>query len=299
MLKKVFASFAIIWMCAIQSVFAQDEKQRLAAAEDTLVLLADSMYNAYIPDDRAVYNEKFIKNLVRALKVKDSYSYPFTRLQEKINIIGPDDKSFRIFNWSIAPTDLTRRYYGAIQMAGEDLKLYPLVDYSANLGKGMEDSVLRNGKWFGALYYRIIPHEVDGETVYTLLGLNASSAISNKKVMDPMTITPKGPVFGAPIFNVHSQAIPGARINRFVIEYKKQVQASMNWDPEMNAVVFDKLVSDVNDPNRKYTYVPSGEYDGFRWDNDHWAYLRNLIPIDMRKDGEAPAPSPVKGKEEN
>lgn len=298
MLKKTFASFALLLLCAVKPLMAQDKTQ-MAAIEDSLFVLADSMYNAFIPDDRLDYNEKFVKHLVKALKMKGSYMYPFTRLQEKINIIAPDDKSFRIFNWAIAPTDLTRRYYGAIQMASEDLKLYPLIDYTSNLGKGLEDSILSNQKWFGALYYRIIPHEVNGTTIYTLLGLNAASAISNKKIMEPLTFTEKGPVFGAPIFNVRSQTNPNARINRFVIEYKKAVQASLNWDAEMNAVVFDKLVSDVNDPNRKYTYVPSGEYDGFRWLDDNWNYMTNLIPIDNRKDGDAPVPSPAKGKDEN
>jgi hypothetical protein len=117
--------------------------------------------------------------------------------------------------------------------------------------------------------------------------------------MDPMELTPNGPVFGAPIFNVRSQTNPSARINRFVMEYKKEVSASLNWDTEMNVVYFDKLVSQVNDPNRKYTYVPSGEYDGFRWQGSEWGYVTNLIPIEMRKDGEAPEAAPVKSKSEN
>ena len=273
---------------------AQDLQQQLAIMEDSLVNTADSMYNAFIPDERAIYNEQFVRQLVRALKIKGSYDHPFTKLQQKINIIYPEDKAFRIFNWALAPTDNTRRYYGAMQMPGDALKLYPLVDYSANLNKGAEDSILSNGKWFGALYYRIIPHEVAGQTVYTMFGLNASSAISNKKIMDPMMLKGTGPVFGAPIFNVRSQTMPTERINRFVMEYKKEVQASLNWDAEMNAVYFDKLVSSVNDPNRKYTYVPSGQYDGFRWLNDQWTYMQDLIPIDPLTDGKAPAPVPVK-----
>ena len=277
---------------------ANAQNTELKAMEDTLVVTADSMYNAFIEDQRIEYNEKFVKQLVRALKIKGSYSYPFNELQKKINIISPEDNKFRIFNWSIAPTDITRRYYGAIQMNSEELKLFPLFDYTPNLTKGAEDSVLANGKWYGALYYRIITNNVDGEPVYTLFGLNASSAISNKKVMDPLTITPTGPVFGAPIFNVRSEGRPSERVNRFIIEYKKEVQASMNWDAEMNAVYFDKLVSQVNDPIRKYTFVPSGQYDGFRWSNGFWNYVQDLIPIDALKDGEAPSPIPVKGKEE-
>lgn len=297
MLYKSLAVFAFFILVLDKAAFAQSTG--LKVMEDSLVVTADSMYSAFIADERVVYNEKFVKQLVRALKIQGSYSYPFNELQKRINIIAPEDKKFRIFNWSIAPTDITRRYYGAIQMNSDDLKLYPLFDYSNNLSKGAEDSVLTGGKWYGALYYRIMSHDVDGETIYTLFGLNASNAISNKKVMDPLKITAAGPVFGAPIFNVRSEGRPNERVNRFIIEYKKEVQASMNWDAELNAVYFDKLVSQVNDPNRKYTYVPSGEYDGFKWEGGHWNYVQNLIPIDALKDGQAPTPIPVKSKEEN
>ncbi len=112
--------------------------------------------------------------------------------------------------------------------------------------KGTEDSVLAGGKWLGALYYRIIIHEVDGQRVYTMFGVNSSSPISNKKFMDPMVLTAEGPVFGAQIFNVKADGSPYRRINRFVLEYKKEVQASLNWDEERQMVIFDKLVSQVN-----------------------------------------------------
>ena len=73
----------------------------------------------------------------------------------------------------------------------------------------------------------------------------------------------------------------------------------MNWDAEFNAIFFDKLISQVNDPNRKYTYVPSGQYDGFKWSNGKWNYVENLIPIENRENGDAPAPTPLsKGKSE-
>lgn len=297
MFRKSFLTISLLFTIGLCSATAQDLQQQLALIEDSLVVTADSMYNAFIPDEREVYNERFVKQLVRALKIRGSYDHPFTKLKEKINIIYPDDKAFRIFNWVIAPTDITRRYYGAIQMPDDQLKLYPLIDYTGSLGKSPEDSILSGGKWFGALYYRIITHETGGKNVYTLFGLNASSPISNKKIMDPMIITPNGPVFGVPIFNVRSQNGDHGRINRFVIEYKKEVQASMNWDNDMNVVYFDRLVSQVNDPNRKYTFVPSGEYDGFRWENGYWNLVQDLIPVESRKDGDAPAPTPIKPKE--
>ncbi|HEY1031424.1 MAG TPA: hypothetical protein VGD89_06610 [Flavipsychrobacter sp.] len=298
MLKKAALIFCLSLVCNAQRGFAQDNMRQIKAIEDSLMITADSMANAFLPEIRQIHTELFVKQLVRALKIAGSYNYRFDSLATRINIIAPDDNSFRMFNWSVANTEVTRRYYGAIQMAGEQLKLYPLVDYTAQLGKGAEDSVLQGGKWYGALYYRIMTMERDGEKVYTMFGLNASSPISNKKVLDPMFFTPQGVVFGAPIFNIRSQNNPQERIKRFIIEYKKSVQVSMNLDKEMNAIYFDRLESEVNDPNRKYTYVPTGQYDGFRWVDGYWNFVHDLIPLDLLKDGEAPAPVPAKLREQ-
>lgn len=296
MLNRIVACIGSLLLLCTVTVKAQDGFQQIKTIEDSLLITADSMYNGFMPEVRSIYNEKFIKQLVRVLKNPNSFNYPFDSLGTKINIIYPEDKSFRIFNWTV-PADVTTRYYGAIQMPGEQLKLYPLIDCSTELGKLSEDTVLTEGRWYGALIYRIMKNDLQDKSVYTLFGKNASSPISNKKLMDPMTLTDKGPVFGAPIFNVRSQARPNDRVNRFIIEYKKDVQASLNWDNELNIVFFDKLVSQVNDPNRKYTYVPSGAYDGFRWIDGYWNYLQDIIPVEALKDGQAPTPIPVKPKE--
>lgn len=297
MYRKLFAIMCLLmWLLMPGKMLGQgkisaENLEKFHIMEDSMLYNIDSMYSAMIPDTRLYYCERFVRQLVRTLKFPNSYYYAFSKLEQKINIMYPDDKSFRIFNWQIVPSDVTRRYYGAVQLEGEQLKLYPLIDYTAELGKTAADSVLTKGKWFGAIYYRIITHEVGGKPVYTLFGLNAASPISNKKVMDPMTIGPEGLVFGARIFNMSGNPdLKGASgIYRFIIEYKKEAEASMNWDDDLKTVYFDKLVSQANDPNRKYTFVPSGEYDGFKWGDEQWNYITNLIPVQNLKDGEAPS----------
>ena len=262
--------------------------QLLQRTEDSMVHTADSMYNAYIPDSRANYSAQFAKQLVRALRVTNSWSYAFPKLAEHISILMPDDKHFRIFNWAIAPTPATVRYYGAIQMPAAQLKLYGLNDVSSKIAKGTEDSVMSNGRWLGCLYYRIMSTEVNGERVYTMFGSNASALTSNRKWLDPMRITDQGPVFGMPIFNLPSETTPGQRMNRFVLEFKKDAQVGLNWDDNIKAILFDRLVSSINDPNRKYTFVASGQYDGLRWDNNAWNLAQDVLPAQVLEDGQAP-----------
>ncbi len=167
----------LIALMACSKAFSQNiapqDMERFQIMEDSLLVTADSMFNAFIPDAHLGYSERFVKKMIRALKIPNSYYYPFDRLKEVINIIYADDQSFRIFNWEIVPSNVLKVYFGAIQMPSERLKLYGLRDYSEELGKGAEDSILTHGKWFGALYYRIMSEDVGGHKIYTLFGLNS------------------------------------------------------------------------------------------------------------------------------
>lgn len=271
-----------------QAAISPREMEALHKMEDSLVVLADSMFKAFIPDTRTGYSQRFARQLVRALKIPNSYLYPFDTLRKVLNVIAPDDNSFRVFNWQINADENNTRYYGAIQFPSRDLKLIGLVDVSNSLGAGAEDSVLRGGKWFGAIYYRIMPQVINGRKIYTMFGLNASDELCNRKILDPMYFDTTGVVFGAPIFGKASPNYPRQRVNRFMLEYKKAVTASMNWDTERQMIVFDNLVSVTNDPRRHYTYVPSGQYDGLYWAEGLWNMRRNVIDVKILKDGEAP-----------
>ena len=286
--------FAVLSLFGADKIYAQSspDAQTLAAIrryEDSLIKTADSMYSAAMPENKQDYALAFIRQLKGALALPNSYTYGFDSLGKVINILPSPDGAFRIFNWAIAPTELTRRYYGAVQLPGEALKLYGLVDYSGELGKAAEDTVLTGGKWYGAMYYRIMPNASSG--TYTLFGLNSSSPISNKKVLDVLTLTPAGPRFGAPVFGIRSTATRG-RLSRFILEYKKDVQASMNWDERLNAIYFDRLMSPSGDEGRKYTFVPSGQYDGFRWTGSEWALVKDIVPVLNLKDGDLPIGGP-------
>lgn len=289
---------AVMFGVSVHRANAQDaaitpqNMEKFRIMEDSLLVSADSMFNSYIPDVRIGLSERFVKQLVRALKIPGSWAYPFDSLGKMINIIYADDKSFRIFNWEISPSQVTKRYYGAIQMPGDRLKLFGLLDYTEQLGKGAEDSILTGGKWFGALYYRILSTEFQGHKVYTLFGMNSTSPLTDKKVLEALSIDERGVRFGLPLFGVASTNFRGQRVNRFILEFKKGVHVSLNWDAERSMIVFDRLASISNDPGRKYTFAPTGEYDGFVWGNDTWNYKQNLIPITILKDGDAPGEEP-------
>lgn len=289
-LALLFPLLLLSSLSASAQSLSDGDRKAIAALEDSLLTTSDSMYNALIPDTRAAYAEQFARQLVRALRYTGSYAYNFPRLREQINIVEPDDKSWRMFNWVIAPTEINRRYYGAIQMPSPTLKLYGLSDISMKTTKGLEDSVFSGGHWMGALYYRVMPVTKNGETVYTMFGANGALTSSNRKVLDAMRLTPEGPVFGHNIFAVGSENFRGQPVMRFILEYSKEVQVGLNWNDEYKVITHDELVSSANDPTKKYTYVPTGEIQGFRWDPqvEQWVHVRDVLPVQILRDGAPP-----------
>ncbi len=277
------------WHGAHAQGITPQNMERLKIMEDSLVYAADSMYRAFIPDTRVVYSERFARQLIRTLRIQGSYMYPFDSLKKVINILDADDHAFRMFNWAVIPGNIPKRYYGAIQLPKEELKLIGLNDYTDKLDRGLEDSVLSGGKWFGALYYHILPQQVNGKKFYLMFGLNNASPVSNRKVLDPMYFNDKGGVsFGLPVFSIASSANRQQPVNRFVMEYKKSVAATMHWDATQQMIILDHLESMSNDPMRRYTFVPTGQYDGLIWADGMWRMKRGIMNVQILEDGQAP-----------
>lgn len=279
-----------------QKEITKEGLSQLAQLEDSLVVLSDSMYNAPIPDYRVDYCVKFTKVLRRALDIPNSFYYPFTKLEQKVHILYPEDKSFRIINWMVAPSDMLRRYYGAVQMQSADLKLYPLRDFSEKLEKGAETATLNADQWYGCEYYKIMAQNIQGEKMYLLFGFNSNGMTSNKKILDIMSITETGPVFGAQVF-----LLPDARgqrlvpQSRMILEYKKIAQVSLNYDNAKGMIMFNRLMSEINDPNRKNTYIPTGQTDGLRLENGQYVFVKDAIPVLKLQDGQAPIDGVMSG----
>jgi hypothetical protein len=37
----------------------------------------------------------------------------------------------------------------------------------------------------------------------------------------------------------------------------------------------DHLISETDEPEKKFTYVPDGDYEAFRWQNGQWVHVDN------------------------
>jgi hypothetical protein len=267
--------------------WSASEKSELAKKEDSLKNYSKQIVFGGDPAVSLRADSNFVRVFVRALKTKNSFFYPFDSVN--ISKLYAPDSSFRIFTWQWQKDEYVYLQRGAIQMRTPDgsLKLFPLHDVSMFTRKP-NDSVRTNINWIGAIYYRIVQKEYNGNKFYTLLGFDDFSVSSNKKWMDVLTFQNGQPVFGGPYFSFIDDST-GKKITkpRFSIEYKKEAKTFFNYDAENDVIVFDHLVSESDEPKRKETLIPDGDYEGFKWTNGQWVHVPKVFNF-MLKDGDFP-----------
>jgi hypothetical protein len=244
--------------------------------------------------DRFRADSFFTRGFVQALKIPNSFYYSFDSLQTISKLYAPDS-SFRIFTWQVVRDFEYNRQRGAIQMLTDDgsLKLFPLFDYS-DFAKTPNDSLRDNQHWIGAIYYKIILHTINDKKVYTLLGYDDNSARSNKKWIEILTFNTEGkPQFGGKYFQYKVDSIkPLQPAYRFNLEYKKEAKARLNYDEDAQMIVFDHLTSESNETQNKYTLIPDGTYEAFKWINGKWQHITKL-DTQVLGNGNAPLEQPL------
>lgn len=267
----------IVFFLLITSVtaFAQhsDEVYRikqLSIFQDSLARLGKKMINDPNDLERKNANYSFIKTLVSALKVNNSFLYKFDSVKT-VSILNSPDNRFRIFSWFVLNQDGSYRFYGTVQMnTGGQLLMYPLEDYSPLL-TNPEDSTVNNRKWYGAQYYKIIP--VYGQKpYYILLGWKGNTVETTKKVIEVLSFQDGKPVFGMGVFDGGGKAR-----KRIVFEYTRQASMLLRYVPEQNLIVFDHLSPpDKKAKDKPQTYGPDLSYDGYKLKNGRWQFVQNL-----------------------
>ncbi|HEY0676870.1 MAG TPA: hypothetical protein VGD17_01245 [Chitinophagaceae bacterium] len=269
-----------------QGISAADRKQ-LQKKEDSLKKLSRSMVFSTNPSERFRADSNFVRTLVRTLLVKNSFNYPLDSVA--ISKLYAPDSSFRIFTWQLQKDEYVYLQKGAIQMKTPDgsLKLFPLHDVSMFSAKPW-DSVRNRQNWVGAIYYRIVLKTFNNKKYYTLLGFDDFSVSSNKKWMEVLSFNENGePVFGGPFISITDSSAKVKVLPRFNIEYKKEAKTFFNYDPELDMIVYDHLISESNEPDRRETFIPDGDFQGFKWQNGQWVHVDKVFNFQL-KDGQFP-----------
>lgn len=264
------------------------DKKKLMIKEDTLKDYARYLITDSLTEDRMYSDSIFTRTLVRALQIKNSFYYPFDSLVG-ISILTAPDSSFRIFTWNLQFDSYWSLQRGAIQMRTRDgsLKLTGLHDVST-FSKAPEDSARNKSNWIGAVYYNMIKTQYNGKNYYTLFGFDPNSAMSSKKWIEVLYFNDRNePVFGGTFFNFSRDSIPQTPRYRFSLEYKKDARVLVNYIDDLGMILVDHLVSETDEPENKWTYVPDGDNEAFRWENGKWMHIDKPFTFKL-EDGQAP-----------
>ncbi len=287
--KILFFLLVLAGQSALAQSMSKETRQELEKKEDTLKDFARKMVFSENAAERFRSDSNFVRTFVRALQTPQSFYYSFDSVN--ISKLYSPDSSFRIFTWELKKDEYVILQKGAIQMRTADgsLKLFRLQDISM-FTRRPQDSARTNLNWIGAIYYKMIMKEWQGKKYYTLFGFDDFSINSNKKWVEVLSFNNNGePVFGGPFFSYKNDT--GSEKKpvqaRIALEYKKEARAFANFDPELDLIIIDHLISETDEPEKKFTYVPDGDYEAFRWENGQWVHINKLFNQAL-KDGDFP-----------
>lgn len=298
--------FLVVFLALLSSLsFAQGinkaDLKVLRQKEDSLKIYAAKIIQADKSEERFKSDSLFTRMLVRALKNNSSFYFPFDSLETISRLYAPDS-SFRIFTWQLvipAVTGNTVRQHGAIQMKTYDgsLKLYPLIDKSDVTGN-IADTIGNNLGWIGAIYYKIIMKKSGNQKYYTLLGFDENNISSSRKIIEVLTFQNDEPVFGGRYFSYENDVPFKSAQSRYVMEFKKDAGPRLTFDNDLDMIIVEHLVSESNEPKKKWTLVGDGDYEGFKWQSGKWIHVAKVFNA-VTPDGQAPVPIPIRDQSGN
>lgn len=235
---------------------------------------------------------ELIQLFEETLKSNTSFDFGFDSLKKDIGILDSPDKTFRIIHWNIPYNDGTYKYFGFIQekfITGkkknktESILVFPLIDRSVEI-KNPENHMSDNKKWYGMLYYKIVPLKTRSKTYYTLLGWDGNDKISQKKFIDILTFDNNGnPRFGADIFD-----IPKKNPKRICFEYAHNCTFVLRYNEDMNMIVFDRLGPMEPQLAGQFQYycTTDFQYDGYKIKKGKWLFMTDIQPRNEKTNGD-------------
>lgn len=291
-MKILLAGIAFLFSIHTQAQITKDNLRALQTLEDSLKVPAYEMIQGYTPEARFYADSVFTKMLVRALRTPHSFQYPFDSIKTVSMLYAPDS-TFRIFTWHLVINENAVRQKGAIQMRMKDgsLKLFPLIDMSDEI-ENIADTITSHNAWVGAIYYNIIQNKRGTESVYTLLGFDENNFRSTRKYIEVLKFVNGEPVFGEHTFTVPDNQLQSTISARFVMEYKKDAAPRLIYDADFDMIVKEHLISETNEPNKKYTLIGDGDYEGFKWMEGRWNYISKIF-TEVTPEDQFPMPAKI------
>ena len=234
--------------------------------------------------NRIVASDSMSVLMVEAMNYRGCFEYPFDSLQ--MGKMTSPDNVFRIFNWNIPKDDQSHDYQCFI-LTQEEENIYDWTQCKqlTRADEKVHMKYLTPEKWFGCLYYEIIPMikgkkgKMAKKKSYTLLGWDGNDKYSTKKIIDVITFNNGEIRFGSPLFK-NKRGSP----KRVILEYSDEVMVSLKYHPKQKRIVHDHLAP--RDPIMTGVfayYGPDMTFDAYNLEKGKWVFAED-IDIRLGKD---------------
>ncbi|MEN9639137.1 MAG: hypothetical protein RLZZ262_1005 [Bacteroidota bacterium] len=223
-------------------------------------------------DARQVACDSMVVNFRKLMVLPEAMNYPFEAF--KFCKLKSSDGRLRIFNWNLPYEDGSHIYYGFVLVKDKKDKPHwwvELKDAVKDQDK-MENRLLPQDRWLGALYYEIIPMSKKNCDTYTLLGWDGKDKLTTRKIIEVLHIQNNKVRFGENVF----KGAENVR-KRMLLEYSEEVSASVKYYEKEKCILFDHLSPKSPMMAGVYSeYGPDGTYDLLVMKKGKWEFQENV-----------------------
>ena len=243
--------FIFLFVAVNISLAQKDEVTGLYEEFDSVFLQAsdNEKLNA-----NSEFKKRFIDYLRSQPKIAMNHGFDGLRMFKGM---APDG-SFRIFNWNIPLQN--KNHYECLFIRSVD-GIINIIECKKNIAE-ISQLITKNAdhtRWPAALYFDIIPINKKKKNQFVLLGWDGNDELTNRKVIEVITVGKKSIKFGAPIFRDYMK-----RARRIVFEYSDEVTMSLSHDKKFKRLVFDHLAPSSQNLVGKFEfYGPDMTFDCF------------------------------------
>lgn len=291
---KRIGHILLVLMLLVGGTAAGQNKARMAQYQEQLVQLFGRVSSAPTDNERYHASEDAVGLLSQALDEEQSERWQWT-LPRSVSVLTSPDGHLRIFSWAVVRDDGEYECFGAIQFYNdhdEEYQYLILNDKSDEM-VNREESVLSADNWFGSIYQELIQTTAGDRTYYTLLGWTGVDFLTDRRVIEPVTLRGGVPQFGAPLFRRERN------LRRVVLEYREGAAVQLAYeeqtvqqvtrervkvrgtnryrtvektkDHKEKMIIFDEIEPQVTGMEGLFQYyVPSGLELAYAWVDGKW-----------------------------
>ena len=249
--RKTLLLLAALGLASI--VHAQD-KARMAEHQKRLAALVGRVAEAPTDNERYLASEQTLQLLSEALQEDNSEKWNW-QLPDYISVLTSPDRQVRLFTWAVVRDNGEFECFGIVQYYSDRDEEYlsvQLRDRSEDI-LNREESLLSPDNWLGAVYQDIIQVSVGDRTWYTLLGWNGVDNLTERKIIEPLTVRGATLQFGGPLFRRERN------LRRIVLEYANDAMVNLSYETQFVREVEHKREK-VKGTNRYRTVEKTSEH---------------------------------------